>query len=228
MKLKAFIICAIGIVLLTTFSNCKKDSDRYTVKGRLLKSCDDPTPVPYAEIYLYNDYKSTAQTCNSGEIARGTTNENGEFELGYNRACADGIVGLGYDISFSTAYVAVAMKSNRDYDLGDIYKKDNGFYLFKIKTNHPYTDKDTLFYNITPILLDSTYKFIVGPFTDGQAVDSFKTTVSKIVNPTQDSRSLQTYWRLKSGKNDYKFNRFFEFYIEPCKKYSEGIIDISK
>ncbi|HYG14875.1 MAG TPA: hypothetical protein VEC12_03910 [Bacteroidia bacterium] len=214
-----------------TFASCKREGDKYTVKGRLLKSCDNPVPVKNFTVYLYNDHKSLSNPCNSGQIATATTNENGEFELGYDKTCRSGGISLQYDVSFSSATLVDGIEPKKDYNLGDIYYRDNGFYIVKIKTNQPYTSSDTLFYDITGGGKDSSYSIATGPFYDGQVIDTLYETVVKMLNYPTTAVNESISWILKSGKTDHK-RRYLgqgqQFYIEPCKKYSEVVLDISK
>ncbi|HYG16425.1 MAG TPA: hypothetical protein VEC12_11780 [Bacteroidia bacterium] len=220
------------LFIVAAATACKKDGDKYTVKGRLLKSCDNPVPVKNFTVYLYNDYKSSSNTCNSGQIATATTNENGEFELSYEKTCSSGKISLEYDVSFSSTALVDGIEPKKDYDLGDIYKMDNGFYTVKIKTNQAYTSSDTLFYDITnkgPN--DSNYQYVIGPFVDGATMDTLFKSVYKDLNYVSGGSVTNSAikWIFKSNQTVYaKSRQPQQFYIEPCKKYNEVILDISK
>ncbi|HYG14877.1 MAG TPA: hypothetical protein VEC12_03920 [Bacteroidia bacterium] len=215
------------LFIVAAATACKKDGDRHTVKGRLLNSCDDPTPLRGFTVYLYNDYRNLLNRwCNQGQIATATTNENGEFELSYEKTCSNGDISLQYDInSISYGSLVYNIEPNKSTELGDIFRKNNGPFQVKIKTNQPYSNNDTLFYGIRPHILDSTYKFITGPFTDGQLVDNYLITVWRIHNRSAETNHLFR-WVLKSGKNSFK-DELQEAYIDPCKN-NEIVLDISK
>lgn len=238
------VVLSASIFLLTTLTNCKKDNEQYTVKGKLFATCDNPNPLANFEVYLYNDKKGVlvSGTCNAGELARTTTNDNGDFELVYNSSCRSGEVSLKYDVgNFSYRNVVIDMEPNQDYDLGNVYRWKNGFYAYSIKTNALYSDKDTLFYDIaynnTPTIIDSvtwyfdsTYKKAIGPFTNGMIIDRDTTTVPYIAKPDSYYKGSQiiTRWVLKSGNTIHAMERNQKGYIESCKKYSEIVFDISK
>lgn len=242
--LNYFTVLIVLIFLLTTLSNCKKDNERYIIKGKLFATCDNPNPLANFEVYLYNDKKSAliSGTCNTGELARTTTNENGDFELAYNGTCRSGELSLRYNKgNFSYNNVVIDMEPNQDYDLGKVYRWKNGFYAYTIKTNYLYTDKDTLFYDIEysgiPTIIDSvtwyfdsTYKTKVGPFTNGMVVSYDTTTVPHIAKSDSYYKGNQiiTRWMLKNDKTIHAMERNQKGYIESCKKYSEIVFDISK
>ena len=208
-----------GLAMACIFlSNCKDLKKNYTVKGRLLHSCDNPVPVKNVEVDLYGSCK--------GPIEGATTNSDGEFLIDYEAICthAPSLISLQYDVSFSAARLVTNIRANEHEDLGDIYLKHNGFYVIKIKTNQPYTFADTLFYDVT--------KFRTGPFIDGMIIDTLVKTVEKSQNSQPvASVNLLIPWGLKNN-TIYHHNKYFgqgqKFYIEPCKKYSEVILDISK
>ncbi|HYG14878.1 MAG TPA: hypothetical protein VEC12_03925 [Bacteroidia bacterium] len=141
------ILLLTGLAMACLFlSNCKDLKKNYSVKGRLLHSCDNPVPVKNFSIHL----DKGGGGC-KGEIQRVTTNNNGDFMFDYDATCTSptGFITLGYDVSFSSSILVGQIRENENEDLGDIYLKDNGFYIIKIKTNQPYSSSDTLFYDIT-------------------------------------------------------------------------------
>jgi len=218
------ILLLTGLAMACIFlSNCKDLKKNYTVRGRLLHSCDNPVPVKGYSVFLLNRDGGNCK----GEIQRVTTNDNGEFLLDYESACSNGadFISLEYDVSFSSAILVSDIKINENEDLGDIYMKNNGFYIVKIKTNQPYTSSDTLFHGIHIAGKDS---YIKGPFVDNQIIDTLLETVAKAQNhfsTTSINRIIG--WQLKRDATTYK-SKLQMIYIEPCKKYNEVILDISK
>jgi len=221
-KLQHILLLA-GLVIACLFlSNCKDLKKNYTVRGRLLHSCDNPVPVKDFKVDLYGSCK--------GPIEGTTTNSNGEFLINYEAICTHvpSLISLKYDVSFSSAILVDNIRANENEDVGDIYLKDNGFYIIKIKTNHSYTSSDTLYYNRTNL----GSEFITGPFSDNAVIDTLFQTVYKSQNshPVASVNKLLS-WTLKNGSTIHHIKYLGngqECYIEPCKKYSEVVLDISK
>lgn len=238
-KAYVFILSA----LLITSCKKKEENEQFTVKGKILVSCDDNRPVKNFEIYLYNDYKAViANNCPKGELGRAITDEDGNFEITYKTTCWKGelILRNDYD-NFSYRNLVVDIGANKDYNLGSIYKENNGFYAYKIKTNTMYSDKDTLYYDIkyksNPIVIDSTtwvfdstYKYITGPFINDMLVEYGQTTVPHIAkeNSRYKKDQIITRWVLKNGNTIHAIERNQKGYIEPCKKFSDVILYIGK
>jgi len=218
------LLTGLAMACLFLFS-CKDLKKNYTVKGRLLHSCDNPVPVKDFKVDLYN----THHRC-EGVIQSAYTNADGNFILDYDATCSDNSswLLLQYDVSFSSAALVEKIHTNKNEDIGDIYLKDNGFYVIKIKTNHSYTSSDTLFYNITN--LGSKYK--IGPFNDNAVIDTlFQTVFKSQKSEPKTSVNSSLSWVLKSGSAIHHIKYLGngqQFYIEPCKKYSEVVLDISK
>src|SRR5690606_21103377 len=80
MKVLAIFLVFMGIICSCLFTGCSKDgSEKYKVKGRLLKSCNNPVPVSGAELILrYDGGYSDAR-----DLAKTTTDANGNFEFHY-------------------------------------------------------------------------------------------------------------------------------------------------
>jgi len=226
------ILLLTGLSIACLFlSNCKDLKKNYSVKGRLLHSCDNPVPVKDFKVDLYN----THHRC-EGVIQSAYTNADGNFLLDYDATCSDNFneLILQYDVSFSSAKLVQKIKINQNEDLGDIYLKDNGWYEIKIKTNHLYTLADTLFYNITGGGSGDNfdYLFVTGPFKDGQKVNTLYKTVYKIQHGDRvKPMNHFSRWILKSGTVIHSDKYLWDgedYYLEPCKKYNEVILDISK
>ncbi len=233
------------ICLIITITGCKKESadEQYTVRGRVVVSCDDLSPVKNYEVYLYNDYKRiTPNSCKAGELGRAITDENGNFEITYTSTCWKGELILRYDFdNFSYRNLVIDMSANKNYDLGNLYQENNGFYTYKVKTNTLYTNEDTLFYDIkyksTPIIIDSTtwvfdstYKMVTGPFINNMTIDYGQSAVPHIANPDSEyiGNQIITRWVLKNGNTIHAMERNQKGYIEPCKKFSKVVFDLSK
>jgi len=197
----------------------------------LLHSCDNPVPVEDVNIYLYNSLKPCG-----GAVQTVKTDKNGNFLFDYEATCKDNFneLSLRYDVSFSSGILVSRIRVNENEDLGDVHLKDNGWGVVKIKTNHPYTSSDTLFYNLSGTFgyAGSTYSFKTGPFTDGEIIDTFNRTVEKIHDHSRVTPKNFNYpWGLKSGTIIHYDKHLWggeEYYLEPCKKYNEIVLDISK
>lgn len=138
---------------------------------------------------------------------------------------------LYYTLNNRRFVIASNLIPNHSFDLGNVYKENNAFYFYQIKTNQQYTNKDTLFYDIvsksTLGMLDSAYKFAVGPFYNGAILDSTIATIP-VYKGKENKTVFYTKWVLKSNDSVYAANRHQEGVIIPCKKYSDVVFDISQ
>jgi hypothetical protein len=208
-------------VTTVIFFGCTKDTgEQYTIKGKLLKSCDNPEPIVGQNLILekYTDGgRSKYET-----IGTTTTDENGIFSIKYSSVGASSALNLKPQEG-SYSYLA-----NIPTDVNieeNVYTKDNFFYIIKIKTTNAYTEKDTLFYT-----LGSDTQYLVGPFTDNQAIDTVvKSNRQGWSYGQSEQKILFNYtWKLGSQYNDPSRGNVVNAYLTPCKKYDEVVLDLTK
>lgn len=231
--IKIVTIFTVITFLIFTLNSCKRDGDKYKVKGFFIESCNNSTPVKNFKLDLYE----TNYQCRQEYLASTTTNEKGEFEFNYSKAKKASCVGglsIKYDNSFSTALVAYNISANESIDIGTVYNDTrNTAYIIILKTNTNYTNQDTLFYDIAPKSsgIDSTYQYVTGPFQDGKAIDTLfvKFSVEKAIKDELLTNYQLGRWILKSeGKALIPQKPSQNFYVEPCRHDNEVVIDISK
>ncbi len=224
------------LMLLVSFllNACKEEEDKtvYTIKGRFIKSCDSPVPVPNRpfQLYYYDSEKVYGKKNKSGVVATGVSDNDGRFSIEYtikNSMVSDD----GLDIQFDAGYYISTFLSNiphkQNIDVGDIYMDTNYFAIIKIKTSTSF-DNDTLYYNIA----NGDHKGIIGPFSNEQIIDTMSFyRVEGYSSSTTPVRARQisipfnygignAYWRGKTARY------YGSVKAEQCQKYSVIYLDL--
>jgi hypothetical protein len=220
MKNLYFII--LSAITVASFG-CNKDSgEKYTIKGRFTKSCDDTTPVSRFNLILYLENTDANEI---KTIAKTTTNERGEFSLQYF-TLPNSNSNIGVSTENGRVTYLLNIPKNRDFET-NIYSRDNYFYIIKIKTDKPYTNKDTLFY-----LENANNKnFVLGPFYNNQVLDTVILSAPQFWSYGANEAPT-TYigysWKLGSEFNIGVKNYIVNMNLIPCKKYNEIVFDLTK
>lgn len=157
---------------LLLFSECRKDRNIYTLKGRLVTSCDDPTPLAGEELYISATGGNSTESFITDSEGRFTLTYEDTWELEYIAIKGSQRNGHG-----SLTYLShIPMEKN--LDVGTIYFRDNYFFLGRISVQRPTSQQDTVFYDYSN--LTGFKKFVTGPFQDGQVVDTFTSRAARI------------------------------------------------
>jgi hypothetical protein len=220
--MKNLFLIVLAAIIIASFG-CNKDSDvKYTIKGKFTRSCDDTTPISRFNLILYLENIDAKE---SKTIATTTTNERGEFTFQYST-----VPNSNSSIGVSTENGRVTylhnIPKNRNFE-ANIYAQENYFYIIKIKTDKPYTTKDTLFY-----LENANNKnFILGPFYNNQVLDTVVLSAPQFwadgANETPTTY-IGYSWKLGSEYNIGAQNYIVSMNLTPCKKYNEVIFDLTK
>lgn len=150
------------LVSLFLFSDCRREKS-WIIKGRLLESCDNPIPVSGRLLYI-----SSSKSISNPVVQ---TDDEGRFSLPYE---------LDYrQIEFiklrdENKIYLVGIPKKENIVVGDLYSKDNFFALLKLQVNRATSVEDTIYYDYLGYrgAMRNYRKFKVGPFTDGQVIDS--------------------------------------------------------
>lgn len=216
-----FIFILFTCLLAGTYS-CKSSDDnpfitKYSVKGRLLSNCDSRTPIQHKLIYLETAHNSGIThnlLCEHGykEVATAYTNSNGEFELRYKQQNCIGYMQISIADTVKDGIqhlpIVTYIRGNEDATINDAYISHTKKYTYNIKTQQPYTTTDTIYYNLNYFFKDgkrdSTYSFVVGPFTNGQELNTFSFTGDKQIHDigfalANDRYNVISIWMLKSN-----------------------------
>jgi hypothetical protein len=211
---------------------CKEENEEtdktYTITGKVVTSCDNPVPVanlPF-ELWYYSDSKR-----DSKQHATGVTDENGGFNISYSHTPN----GFNSTLSIITANGPFGQKTllanipqNKNI-ISDIYTDTNYFVIIKISTVQQYTNSDTLFYYSGSFVANE--KFIRGPFYNNQIIDTLVfSSVQGWSKTNQSGQGVSYFNRWLIGKKYFDPKRQNEIYtlIEPCKKYNEVVLDLTK
>jgi len=206
------------------FTSCTKEPGaQYTIKGKLLKSCDNSAPVVGQNLVLEKYDKDNGKT---EIISSATTDENGAYSLSYSAVGKKSYVNLNVLPQSGLGSYLENIPIDEDMDI-NIYARDNYFYIIKIKTDKPYTNQDTLFYMQSAI----ENGYIVGPFTDNQVLDTIVKTNAQgwyYVENAKPSLYINYAWKLGSEYKDPAKDNVVSVYLTPCNKYDEVVLDLTK
>ncbi len=150
------------VMLLMLLSACQKENKEptvYTVSGRLIQNCTNPTPIANQEIRMYSE--STFSVIPKIDKVT-TTDEKGNFTFGYTK-----VNGVNSSTTLVIDHVLRDLPALQCLDFGDISLQHNATAQLKINVTNPYTSNDTLFVQDQFSNNPSIYKMIVaGPFQD--------------------------------------------------------------
>ncbi|HYG15979.1 MAG TPA: hypothetical protein VEC12_09520 [Bacteroidia bacterium] len=235
--MKLLVIIAIGFFLLLGSASCKLDIEElldsdefFTIKGRLLKSCDDRTPLAHKNMRI-----DAVRDILFKDVIVPETHTD-----------ADGFFTFRYENEGHTPFLTLSIRekatngivTNKDLitqipvfqniELGDIFFNPEKPFVFELKTGAAFSSNDTLFYHRP---LDKYFrrvtKFITGPFTNGH-VFGRDTTESAIIfsDIIRADLDLNEEWILKSGKTIHKQGEHSEIFT-PCIE-NKVIIDLTQ
>jgi len=223
----------LAALILLSLLSCKREKEKYVVKGILYKDCSQKNP--YANYPLLLEYNTKSMFEDPFELAI-TTNEKGEFSGSYESV--SDLINGNLSVSFVAGYANTSLVSdlplNKSVDLGGVVKGINSFFIYKIATKKAYSVLDTLFYKVTatntpsPSILQAPY--VIGPFKDGQILDTVEKSSLLCYSKTRQSiiAPIWNEWRLgaKYFDPERKNQDYFEF--NPCKVYEEVVIDLAE
>jgi hypothetical protein len=169
-KSAAFII----ILITWVFCSCEKENYTvYTVKGRLLNTCEDAMPMG-ARVLTLKTYDNACYPF-SGRIQKDTcmTDDAGYFQLQYShlKSC-ESLEKLEIEIPgwIGGAPLAICLPKNGNVDMGNVYYRNKGDLVVTIHPGvNPYTAGDTL---------RIAGNEIAGPFTQTFVLDTLKNVES--------------------------------------------------
>lgn len=192
--------CLTVFFLCGTISCTSSDNNifikKYRVKGKLIRSCDNPTPVADMLVFLETDRSGGivhAIVCDHSykEVSKAYTNSNGEFELPYvNQKCIPYLqISMQDTAKGKIKHIPLAtyLKGKEDADVGDVPIHQEKKYNYIVTTGIPYTNADTLYYNISYFtnsagFIDSIYSIAVGPFTNEQLLSQHSFSGAKKIH----------------------------------------------
>jgi hypothetical protein len=209
----------ISISFAIFLNNCSKDNEeKFTIRGKLLNSCDKPEPVSGHQIFLGFSYGINNKYESIGAI----TNADGSFELTYEKKNAMGEMAISgrQGNGLGTRNYLFGIPIGRDLEVGNLYIENNFFAIIRVNTKRVTTSNDTIFYSLIAGTNDFS-KFLVGPFTDNQLFDTaiyhnaqfFDLDMEK----NYQSKSHAYFpWKLNTTG---KIKEIWALH-EPCKKYN--------
>lgn len=205
------------------FSNCKKDTEQFTVKGYLLQSCNNSEPVSGVTLQLTYPCKACpyAQT----DFGSFTTRADGSFEFTYTSAkrVNELIISGTQRNGLGTLNYVYGIPINTTVNLGNVYATENFYALVKLNVQRPTSLADTIYYLKEANLLLP----IIGPFTQGQVIDTL------IYRNTQfyDKQNVKNYRNVPNAIITYKMGERGQYtntggLFDECVKYNEFLVDI--
>ena len=178
------------LLIIATFTSCKHDDTYYTVKGRILNSCDG---VPFAnqEIALK---QSSSLSGRGGVLNTTSTDANGNFTFTYN--ISDCIDGENMRVNCSGPIIEY-IPTQQNIDIGTIISNPICKIIYRVKINNPYNIGDTLsclnFNNPSQSLL------MTGSFRDS-TFGLFNVYSTNTLNyKTKNESTIEGNWFVKNG-----------------------------
>lgn len=219
MKSKLLIFTVILFVGCNPFN---EDNKEYSIKGTLLQSCDNPTPVTGVKLLL--DYDCN---CSSSKILQEVyTDSEGKFEFNYKTVAGNDIVIRGTQANGGgTKNYLFGIPINKNLDIGNLYNNDNFFAIVKLEVSRPTSLNDTLFYDLFGA--GNYRKTLIGPFTNGLILDTLNFRNTQFfdlnnINIYKNNSSATYSYRLGlKGKTIYAGGMF-----SACLKYNYYVLEI--
>jgi hypothetical protein len=200
------------------------DNTEYTIRGQLLQSCDNPTPVSGVKLIL--DYDCN---CNSSKILQEIyTDADGKFEFKYKSVNGNDIVIRGNQANgLGTINYLFGIPINKDLDVGNLYSSNNFFAVLKIVNKRQSTKNDTIFYDVYGSA--NFRRFIVGPFIENQILDTIMFRNTQFFDKVNDNRIYKNNgfasYNYKIGQKGREVYADGSHFIV-CTKYNEYILEV--
>ncbi|MDP3928060.1 MAG: hypothetical protein Q8R57_03470 [Bacteroidota bacterium] len=199
------------------FSCKNEDTETITIKGKLLKSCENPSPLVGHALVLTYSYNVNGKE----DVIQSVTNSNGSFEFKYEKKVVMSNLALREDQTIGYGYFTYLnnIETKKNLDIGTLYNND--FLLVKIRINAQRVTsiEDTIYYDFKS---NKFNKFIVGPFIENQLLDTiFGRTTMEYNKLNKHKFDIPYSWKLGlSGKVQYVYSDS----LFPCSK--ENYLDI--
>ncbi len=190
--------------LAIVFSSCGKEKEMLKYTGTLYQDCAKK-PAANREIRVYQDFEDNLIKKNGGELARGTTDNLGNFSLSFKDDGGGGIrietINTVNPLLLGT--IVIEQLEPKNIDLGDIYLNNRGNAYVFVNAANTYTSSDTLvwgfgeynriktsgpFHN-SPIDSIINYYFI-------EKYGSWKESLKWAINPTSEADFHIYYYEL--------------------------------
>ena len=171
------------ILIISIITSCKNDT-YYTIKGRLMCSCDN---TPFANKDLCLSQKSTLLSHNTAS-GYTKTDSNGNFIIRYNQTS-------GSDLELQPIMENIPDHCNINF--GDIIISSKNTIIIKIKVNNPHTANDTLtgyIYNEP-----SSVFHLSGPFHDTIMPQFVVYSPIKSYYTYKDNPEIEGRWQIYSN-----------------------------
>lgn len=220
-----FVLCTFLLVLL---SDCKRDGN-YSVRGRFLRSCENPEPLRDVEVVLYSidETNIPIKTCKHNVRIAVKTDSEGNFEFSYKKICSRLKLGVRASAKpYSLDIVGIDIRE--DIVLGNVFGVDSIPISLSIKTDTAYSNQDTLYCGFRQTRTRDTFDLAIpGPFTDNQFIGKMLPRWYVYDNQAKKFNSYINF-NLRNN-NPYSYpsinGRFFK---EPCSQNDSFKVDISK
>ena len=205
----------IALVLILGMFSCvscfKKKT--FTLKGRLLKSCDNPVPVEDYYLYMVSENKRYGS-----HSAR--TSIEGNFIIQYDEG--HNLGSEAFIFSSQNGPLLEGIPTRQDLDLGDIYLTDRYFALVQIFVQRSTSVEDTIYYEYLSWL--GYNKSIVGPFQDEQIIDSVQLYGIPVYDTIKFNKKPQGGYMFKTRYNNKDTSTKGIGNFEVCRR--DNVFDI--
>ncbi len=165
------------LILLVSFIGCKKDESAnktYTISGTLNFDCN--TPFANSDLQFY---ENATFLSHGGTIGTVKTDANGHFTFTYTaRRNSTTLSILTLIAGISPSCILDNIPEDCDLPEFNLYYKTLSYRIFKVSCTTPLTSNDTLYVGYST----NSYKYYVGPISNGTILDTIQITMSNNTN----------------------------------------------
>ncbi|MDP3928062.1 MAG: hypothetical protein Q8R57_03480 [Bacteroidota bacterium] len=193
---KSIYLKSITLIVVILFSHCKVDKDEeFVIQGKLLNSCENPSPEPNKNLILTYEYGTNKK----GDEIYCVTDNEGKFLFKYSSKFNLRNLTIGSSqangLGFRTYLFDIAL--NKSLEVGVIYSENNFKAKLRVNLKKASSINDTVFYE----KLQSKFtKFVVGPFLEGQVIDSLNRNVA-LKYESNNKHQINFNYTFKVGNN---------------------------
>lgn len=221
----SFLIYPLAFGLLLGVSGCQ-DIGTVNVSGVLLESCDNPTPLAGVEVH-WGAAGNSIYSCITDST--GAFSISGNYKVRYSQSSLG--FGLWLEGEMPFYFNQLLGQAEDPGYVGNVYRENWLSYILKVQVDDPsvWSTSDTLYFGSYAIGMDSALTF-VGPFVDGQILDTLKLrSASHIGYPTDEYISFGLPFTINGGEEGVaRYDWQFGMSNDVCGKFLELTAELKK
>lgn len=228
--IKSLFIYFLSLGILLGVASCESkilsQSGTAEISGRLLQSCNNPTPIAGVEVH-WGAGGHTVYTC--------VTDSTGAFSISgsYNVTMTQADLGYALWLEGEAPFYYKELLGNvkNPGDIGSVYYDNWLSYVLKVDVEDEsvWSDSDTLYFRKSRAGMSSALTY-VGPFVDGQVLDTlYLESASHVGYPTEDYISFGLPFTVNGGASKVaRFSYVFGRDNDVCSETLELVAELKK